>query len=134
MYTITINRHFAAAHSITINDTPEPLHGHNFHVTLSLQGPALDPEGLLLDFHQAEAVLDEVLATLHNTNLNQTPPFDRTNPTAENLAKHIADRFGELADTPNASLASVTITESPGCAVTYTPPAYTPPRQQADTP
>ncbi|HCT44200.1 MAG TPA: 6-carboxytetrahydropterin synthase QueD, partial [Phycisphaerales bacterium] len=58
-----------------------------------------------------------------NQNFNDTPPFDTTNPSAELIAKHIADELASRLDdalAPNAQVHSVSITEAPGCIATYT--------------
>ncbi len=87
--------------------------------------PTLDPDGLLLDFHKLEANLKKIITPLNNTNLNETPPFDTLNPTAENIAKYLADRLAERLDSslaPHARVHSVSITEAPNCLATYTRP------------
>jgi len=122
MYEISIEHEFCAAHTIRIAGTQEPVHGHNFRITATIEGETLDADGLLCDFHTAEAVLREICRPFVNTDLNQIPPFDRTNPTAELIARHIADEMSGRLDgslQPHARVASVRVTEGPGCAATY---------------
>lgn len=124
MYEIAVHAEFCAAHAITIAGTPEALHGHNFRVTARLVGDSLDDDGLLCDFHTIESTLNDILAPLANTNLNTTEPFTTTNPTAELVARYIADQLADRLDgslAPYARVASVSITESPGCTATYSP-------------
>ena len=129
MFELTVETTFAAAHAIVIAGVREPVHGHNWHVTSTVAGPALDHEGLLVDFHAVQAHLDAITAPFRNADLNATPPFDRINPTAENVAVHIArtlaDRLASASPNapPAAHVAAVRVTEAPGCAVTYRPPA-----------
>ncbi|MCC5823995.1 MAG: 6-carboxytetrahydropterin synthase [Phycisphaerales bacterium] len=124
MYTVEITTEFAAAHALVIAGRREPVHGHNWHVTALISGPSLDGDGLLCDFHTVHAVLEDIVAPFHNNDLNATAPFDERNPTAELIARHIAD---ELADRLGGALAeaarveSVRVTESPGCAAIYRP-------------
>lgn len=125
MYQVSVEAEFAAAHSLTIAGLPEPLHGHNFHVTVTLAGPTLGPDAMLCDFHAIADALDATLRPFRNATINLVPPFDTTSPSAELLARHIADQLarrlaGLLA--PNVSIASVRVTEAPGCAATYLPP------------
>ncbi|MBL8991373.1 MAG: 6-carboxytetrahydropterin synthase [Phycisphaerae bacterium] len=136
MYALELTTVFSAAHAIVIAGRREALHGHDWHVTVCLEGPAVDADGLLLDFHEAERHLREIVAPFHNANLNRTPPFDRVNPTAEAVARHIAESLrGRLesrapkrpktrgsARSP-VRVASVRITEAVGCAAVYRPPA-----------
>lgn len=126
MYTVEITHEFAAAHAIVIAGRREPVHGHNWHVTVLLSGATLDEDGLLCDFHTLHAALIDLCEPFHNNDLNATPPFDQTNPTAELIARHIADamteRMGEtLAEAVRVE--SVRVTESPGCAAIYRPDA-----------
>jgi 6-pyruvoyltetrahydropterin/6-carboxytetrahydropterin synthase len=124
MYEITVDREFCAAHALEIQGTREPVHGHNFHITVTVAGDELDSDGLLCDFHTVNAVLKDVCRPFVNANLNETPPFDTTNPTAELIAKHIGDAMThQLGDplAPAAKITAVRVTETTGCAATYRP-------------
>ncbi len=115
---------FAAAHALVIAGAREPIHGHNWHVTATLAGATLDADGLLCDFHTVEHTLREIVGPWHNRNLNDLAPFDRVNPSAEHVARHIADtlevRLG-VSLAALARIASVSVTEAPGCLATYRP-------------
>jgi 6-pyruvoyltetrahydropterin/6-carboxytetrahydropterin synthase len=122
MYELTVEREFCAAHAITIAGEREAVHGHNWRVRVVVAGPALDADGLLCDFHDVERRLDEVLAPFRNQDLNRTAPFDRLNPTAEHVARHLAAQLTErLAPCLPAgtAVASVSVTEAPGCSATF---------------
>jgi len=143
VYELTVETVFSAAHSLLIQGKPEQLHGHDWHVTAAVVGPTLDPDGLLIDFHAVERALLEIVAPFRNANLNQTPPFDRVNPSAENVAAFLAhslnDRVASLVGvsssldptniehpssftSPRSHLprvAWVRVTEAPGCAVKW---------------
>lgn len=124
MFDLTIEATISAAHAIVIAGRREPIHGHDWHITATISGPALDAEGLLCDFHAAEAALREVTARFHNRSFNEIPPFDRLNPTAENIARYFAEQLGSrLARIlpAGASLSALRITEAPGCAAVYRP-------------
>ena len=76
-----------------------------------------------------EKLVDEILRPFHNADLSQHPAFTgkKLNPSAENIARHIGERIaaGLSAITPAGApmprLASVRLTEAPGCAVIYQP-------------
>lgn len=121
MFTLRIERSFSAAHAIVIRGTREPLHGHDWGVVAEVAGPALDPDGMLVDFHAVEACLDRILGRLHNRNLNDTAPFDRVNPTAELVARHVADALAPSLPA-GVRLRAVSVREAPGCTATYAPP------------
>lgn len=122
MFEITVQAEFAAAHALVIAGVREPIHGHNWHVTVTVAGEKLDADGLLCDFHTVEDVLRETIAPFHNANLNDHAPFDRLNPSAENVARYIAEALSAALNealSPHAAIASVRVTEAPGCAATY---------------
>lgn len=123
MFEISVETQFAAAHALSIAGIQEPVHGHNWHVTVTVAGQTLDGDGLLCDFHTVESSLKELVSRFHNQNLNAVAPFcDGLNPSAENVARVIAEELGAGLDlSPHAGITSVRVTEAPGCAATYRP-------------
>ena len=90
-FEITTTRSFSAAHQLRLYDgSLEPLHGHNWRVKVTVSAPQLDSIGVLMDFHELERLLDNIITPLHNRHLNDTEPFRSANPSAENVASHIA--------------------------------------------
>ncbi|MBL0921302.1 MAG: 6-carboxytetrahydropterin synthase [Phycisphaerales bacterium] len=125
MYEVTVENEFCAAHALLFRGRREPLHGHNFRVWATLSSPELDGDGLVCDFHALQRALAEILRPLSNQNLHDVPPFDRVNPTAELIARHIGERLdsvlSSLGGAPGIRLVSVRLTEAPGCVATYNP-------------
>lgn len=120
MFELEIQTEFSAAHGIMIAGAREPLHGHNWRVTAVVGGEKLDADGLLCDFHAVEKALREIVAPFQNRNLHDVPPFDRVNPTAEHVARHIAERLA--AGLPNGvGVRSVRVTEATNCAAVWRP-------------
>ena len=66
-------------------------------------------------FQQA---LEQIITPFRNANLNETPPFDQINPTAELVAKHIGDTLDAMI---SSRVLHVRLTEAPGCVVRYWP-------------
>ena len=124
MYELIVEREFCAAHAIVIAGEREPVHGHNWRVTLVVAGPRLDADGLLCDFHLVQAALDGVLKPWQNRDLNAVAPFDRLNPTAELVAHHIAATMAALLP-EGVMVRSVRVSEAPGCAAVYRPALLT---------
>lgn len=125
MYELSVEREFCAAHAIVIGGIREPVHGHNFRVTVTVAGEKLDADGLLVDFHALERVVDGVVEPLKNVDLGASAAFARMNPTAEVIARQIgravSDRLGGVAGAEGVKLQGVRVTEAPGCSVTYRP-------------
>ncbi len=123
MYEVTVTDWFSAAHQLRLPDgTLEPLHGHNWQVSATFVGPDLDGMGVLLDFVALKARVRELLATMHDTHLNELAPFQALPPSAEGVARHIADELADFGG-DTARLAVVAVEESPGCVARYRPPS-----------
>ena len=91
MYEVRVTADFAAAHFLKdYNGKCENLHGHNYTVYAHVEGEKLNEGGMLLDFTKLKSSLREICKTLDHTNLNDMPIFAQ-NPSAERIAKYIAD-------------------------------------------
>lgn len=124
MFEVSVDATFAAAHSLRgYQGKCENLHGHNYKVRLMVEGPQLDEIGLLQDFTLLKQVLRAVVGRLDHQYLNELPPFDKLNPSAENLARFIHDESArDLAGKMrNAKLTSVTVWETDTASATYRP-------------
>lgn len=126
-YILTIRDDFSAAHALrNYHGKCENPHGHNFAVEVVVEGTRLDPEtGMLLDFRTLKQLLKQVLADMDHCMLNEKPPFDRINPSSENMARHIWQKMRELlreCDDPQARetrLASVRVSEKNSQSATW---------------
>ncbi len=116
-FEIRITRTFCASHQIRMYDGElEPLHGHNWQVTVTIGSEKLDQVGFVTDFHLLEQQLDQVLKQLDNKHLNEVVLLKEINPSAENVAWVI----GQNLKIPSpAKLISVEITEAPGCVAVW---------------
>ena len=121
MYELTIERTFNAAHSLTLYDgEAEPLHGHDWRVVVHIAADELDRIGVVVDFHELERWVEEAVAPLRHTNLNELEAFAGGNPSAERVAEHLAGQI--TARLPErVRLLRVAVTEAPGCVATYVP-------------
>lgn len=128
MFQISVQREFCAAHALVIAGMREVVHGHNFHLTVTVESADLDADGLVMDFHALERLVDQIIRPMINADLNAITPFaNGLNPSAENIARTIAEQVTHGLEPilprqgPRPRLASVRLTEAPGCAVTYIP-------------
>lgn len=86
-FEISTTRVFSAAHQLRLYDgTLEPIHGHNWKVKVTVSAAALDSIGVVMDFHELERLVDQIIVPWHNSHLNEQPQFSRINPSAENVA------------------------------------------------
>jgi 6-pyruvoyltetrahydropterin/6-carboxytetrahydropterin synthase len=121
MYQVSVEGHFDAAHYLRdYGGKCENVHGHRFKVVVTLKATKLNEIGLAYDFVELKRHLDEVLAPFDHTSLNDVPPFDKLNPSSENIAVTIYDQLkGRFSE--GASLSNVEVWESPQSFVTYSP-------------
>jgi len=120
MFELTVERVFSAAHAIRIGDHMEPVHGHNWTVRATVAGRQLDRDGLLVDFHAIERELERIISPFHNRSLNEIPPFDTLNPTAEHVAREVGQALARTL-AAGVTLTSLSVGEAPGCTATWRP-------------
>ena len=121
-FEITTTRRFSAAHQLRLYDgSLEPLHGHNWRVKVTVAAGGLDPIGVVMDFHELERVVDEILAPLHNRHLNDTPAFAALNPSAENVALHVGRSLRSQRLPAGVDLSSVEVWETDDNSAAYRP-------------
>ncbi|MCG3180498.1 MAG: hypothetical protein BIFFINMI_02860 [Phycisphaerae bacterium] len=121
MYEVQIDAAFAATHQLRLADgSLEPLHGHDWPVTVVVAGPHTDAAGCLVDFHDLQKKLAGVLCPLEGTNLGEHPTLGPANPSAEHVARHIALEL-EAALGEGVRLVRVTVGEAAGCRASYIP-------------
>ncbi len=88
---LTIKSEFCAAHALrNYKGKCERLHGHNYVVETVIGGHELTPDTeYLMDFKELKALVKDILSSLEHQHLNNIQPFDKINPSAENLARFI---------------------------------------------
>jgi len=120
-YTMKILTDFAAAHYLRDYDgVCSRLHGHNWKVEITVVARQLDEVGMGMDFKVIKNATKALIGRLDHYNLNDLPPFDTLNPTAENISAYL---YGELAKTLNTETVkvdAVRLWETDRACVTYT--------------
>ena len=121
MYEVTIKKSFSAAHILKeIGGKCEELHGHNFTVEVTVAGPSLNGEDLLIDFRVLKGWTNEILDGLDHKYLNEIDCFRQMNPSSEQVARYVYDGLAEKVQALGLSLARVTVWESDNARVSYT--------------
>jgi 6-pyruvoyltetrahydropterin/6-carboxytetrahydropterin synthase len=122
MYEISVEQEFDAAHALRgYQGKCESLHGHRFRVALTIRATGLNEIGLAYDFTVLKKLLWEVLGRFDHTSLNDIAPFDRINPSSENIASTV---FGEMRSRlagASVTLSKVEVWESPTSRAEYRP-------------
>ena len=122
MYEISVEKHFDAAHYLRgYKGKCEAMHGHPYRGGVKISAAKLDDIGLAYDFSDLKRHLNDILARFDHACLNDVPPFDRINPSAENIAATIYNELkGKLAADP-VTLDAVEAWETPHQGVAYRP-------------
>jgi 6-pyruvoyltetrahydropterin/6-carboxytetrahydropterin synthase len=121
MYQVSVEGHFDAAHYLRdYGGKCEKVHGHRFKVVVSLKTNKLNEIGLAYDFVELKRHLNEVITKFDHTSLNDVPPFDKINPSSENIAVTIYEQL-KGCFSGGVSLSSVEVCESPQSCATYSP-------------
>ncbi len=122
MYQISVEQHFDAAHFLRgYQGKCEALHGHRFRVVTKIKASKVNDIGIAYDFTELKQHLSDILARFDHTCLNDLSPFDKINPSSENIAVSIYDELKpKLAGAP-VSLSGVEVWESPQSGVAYSP-------------
>jgi 6-pyruvoyltetrahydropterin/6-carboxytetrahydropterin synthase len=96
MFSVRVEADFAAAHFLShYHGKCEHLHGHNYRVRLWSRGENLTEGGMLVDFGILKTILQQVIAGLDHSNLNDNPVFNN-DPSAERIASFIFSKVEEL--------------------------------------
>jgi 6-pyruvoyltetrahydropterin/6-carboxytetrahydropterin synthase len=140
---------FCAAHFITYDGVCEPLHGHNYRASVTVEGDVQD-DHFVFNFVTLKRTLRQLVDQLdHRTLLPATNPYFRLiradneitvevgdrryvlpeadvlvlpipNTTAELLAKYLAEQLrAALGDVPNLTACEMTVDEVEGQSATY---------------
>ncbi len=122
-YEVIIRGEFSSAHALRhYHGATEPLHGHNFRVEVVVRGKRLQNKvKYLTDFVALEKALRAVIKPMDHINLNAVPPFDRENPSAENIATYIGREVQKRWRQPGVRLTSVTVWETESTGARYVP-------------
>lgn len=120
MFELTILASFSSAHNLReYNGACENLHGHNWRVEVSVKAEETGANGMVMDFKELKTHTKEIIAALDHKYLNETPPFDKLNPTAELIARHIFNTLKTPLAGKGASVNRVLVWESDNAGAAY---------------
>lgn len=113
MFTITKDFAFSSSHvveGLRPGHQCGRLHGHNYVVRVEINAPELDQVGFVVDFGELKPVQQWLDAKFDHHHLNDQLVF---NPTAENMARYIADTVWSLLNLPDTVTVAVGVSETP---------------------
>lgn len=120
MYELTVISDFAAAHNLRQYEGEcENLHGHNWNIEVTVATKKLNKIGLGVDFKILKRTLENILKRLDHEYLNEIQPFDKENPSSENIARYIFKQLQKEIKDKNIKTARVKVWESENAAAVY---------------
>ena len=114
---------FSAAHQIRFHGGKcERLHGHNWRIRVHARSSELNKIGMVLDFADLQKLVTEIGSRFDHQVINEIPPFDQLNTTAENIARFFYVEVGRLVGEREAGrvrVSKVEVWESEGSVAVY---------------
>ena len=120
-YTLRVVTEFASAH--TLRQYPgacSRMHGHNWKLEVEAVASSLDESGMGIDFREMKEAAKAAADVLDHQYLNDIAPFDRVNPTAENIAAHLFRDIARRLGDARVRVSAVTLWETERACVRYT--------------
>jgi 6-pyruvoyltetrahydropterin/6-carboxytetrahydropterin synthase len=115
MYVVSVQAHYDSAHFLrNYKGKCEKLHGHRYVVEVALMSDELNAAGLAFDFVDVKRHTRELADWLDHENINELPPFDEVEPSAENQARFFFDELKQrLPSNMAAALLYTKVWETP---------------------
>ena len=115
---------FAASHQVRFGkEGCEALHGHNYRVVVHAEAAELDATGYVLDFAALKSAALQATGRFDHRNINEVEPFTEggRNPTAEELARFLAEELGRRLDDRRVRICKVEVFETDNNRAEYCP-------------
>lgn len=120
MFEVSVVMSFSSAHNLRgYRGKCEALHGHNWKVEATIASLRLDKLGMVVDFTAIKESLKKVLSALDHAYLNDVAPFDRVNPTSENIARFVYQGLKKDFRRPGLKVARVKVWETETSVAVY---------------
>ena len=120
MFELDVIREFSSAHCLKgYCGNCSEKHGHNWSVQVFIRSEKLDEIGIAVDFKALKRELDALLGELDHKDLNTIPPFDKLNPTSENIAMYIYKRLSEKLNGNGVKVYRVRVGENASSGDSY---------------
>lgn len=120
MFELDVIREFSSAHCLKgYCGNCSEKHGHNWSVQVFIRSEKLDEIGIAVDFKALKRELDALLGELDHKDLNSIPPFDKLNPTSENIAMYIYKRLSGKLNENGVKVYRVRVGENASSGASY---------------
>jgi 6-pyruvoyltetrahydropterin/6-carboxytetrahydropterin synthase len=122
MFMVSVQAHYDSAHFLrNYKGKCERLHGHRYVVEVALAAGELNESGIAFDFVDVKRELRALADHLDHEHLNDLPPFDTVEPSAENQAKYFYEELKRRLPGPmGEAMVYVRVWETPTQWAQYT--------------
>jgi 6-pyruvoyltetrahydropterin/6-carboxytetrahydropterin synthase len=90
-------------------------------VRITVSAEELDRTGLVVDFVELKRQMRAIIDRLDHRFLNEMPPFDVLNPSAENIAKYFYDEMPAALKAGRSRISAIKIWETDTSTAIYRP-------------
>jgi 6-pyruvoyltetrahydropterin/6-carboxytetrahydropterin synthase len=122
MFTVFKDFTFSAAHQIRGHQGGcERMHGHNYRVRVVVAAERLDALGMVVDFADLKQIVSGILGPFDHRVINDIPPFDQRNTTAELLAEYVFEQVSRRLPEDRLRVDRVEVWENESACAVYRP-------------
>lgn len=120
MFEIKIQKNFKAVHALlNSGHVIEKSHLHTWKCEVCIEAPRLDDSGCVVDFIDADRMIDAVIKNMSDKNICELPYFKGISASTENIAKYIFDELSKAFYAEGARLAKVAVWEDENHSASY---------------
>lgn len=101
-----------ANHSIMIDEKMGQVHPHTWEIMIDIVKIIEE----FVPFSVVEKTIDEVLSEYQDKYINEVAPFDKLNPTLENISEYFKERIGDQLKNEGWLLLKMEVSETPARA------------------
>ena len=98
-----------ANHAIEINGHLGQIHPHTWEISIA----TLKLSEKFISFHDVEIIVEKIFEKYQDKFLNKIPPFDRINPTLENICEVFKDKISSILEGADWKLLKIEVSETP---------------------
>lgn len=111
IYSIKLVSFVNARHYVSFGQNIGPVHAHSWQIQMEIRVPSKNPE--LVAFAKIFEAIKSVLNPYENIVLNHVHPFNRIQPTTENIALYIYNQLEDALSAIGLGMGKLTVWETP---------------------
>ena len=120
MYEVSKEMMISATHRVREHQGGcERIHGHNWKIIVYVEAKELNNMGMVIDFKDLKHVMHKVIMPMDHNDINTFAPFDKINPTSENISKYIFDEMSKELNDDRKHISKVEVYETDNSKAIY---------------